>query len=89
MGSQLKVESDSHRETRANLETTIKQLAETRQEIEKTRDECHDFMKKFKDEENARNKYLAFRFFLFKIFYLFWKISPSLEQKYLKPSRLC
>jgi len=56
MANQLKIESDSHRDTRANLETTIKQLAETRQEIEKTRDECHDFMKKFKDEEDSRSK---------------------------------
>jgi hypothetical protein len=56
MASQLKTESDAHRETRANLEATIKQLGETRQEIEKTRNECHDFMKKFRDEENAKLK---------------------------------
>jgi hypothetical protein len=52
----LKTETDAHRETRSSLEATIKQLTETRQEIEKTRNECQDFMKKFREEEDARIK---------------------------------
>jgi hypothetical protein len=52
----LKAETEAHRETRASLELTIKQLSDTRQEIEKTRNECHDFMKKFREEEDARNR---------------------------------
>ena len=53
----LKTEIDTHRETRSSLEATIKQLGETRQEIEKTQIECQDFMKKFREEEEARNRY--------------------------------
>ena len=52
----LKTETDAHKETRVSLEATIKQLSETRQEIEKTRNECQDFMKKFRDDEEARIK---------------------------------
>ena len=43
-GSRLKAEVDAHRETKENLEKTIKHLAETRDEIESTRKECADFM---------------------------------------------
>ena len=50
----LKAESDAHRETRTSLDATIKQLSETRQEIEKTRVECQDFMRKFREDEEAR-----------------------------------
>jgi hypothetical protein len=32
-------------------------LVETRQEIEKTQIECQDFMRKFREEEDARNRY--------------------------------
>ena len=53
----LKTETEAHRETRSSLDATIKQLSETRQEIEKTQVECQDFMKKFRDEEDARNRY--------------------------------
>ena len=49
--SRLKTEVDAHRETKENLEKTIKHLAETREEIESTRKECADFMKKIRDEE--------------------------------------
>jgi hypothetical protein len=41
---------------RLSLDATIKQLGETRVEIEKTRTECQDFMKKFREEEDARNR---------------------------------
>ena len=47
-GSRLKAEVDAHRETKENLEKTIKHLAETREEIESTRKECADFMKKIR-----------------------------------------
>ena len=43
---------------RSSLDVTIKQLSETRQEIEKTRNECQDFMKKFREEEDARIKWV-------------------------------
>lgn len=51
-GSRLKAEVDAHRETKENLDKTIKHLAETREEIESTRKECADFMKKIREEEN-------------------------------------
>ena len=44
--SRLKTELDAHRETRDQLDKTIKHLSETRQEIEVTRKECSDFMQK-------------------------------------------
>ena len=46
--SRLKLEVEAHRDTKDNLEKTIKHLAETREEIETTRKECSDFMKKIR-----------------------------------------
>ena len=42
------IQVDAHRETRENLDRTIKHLADTREEIEATRRECADFMKKIR-----------------------------------------
>ena len=54
--SRLKSEVDAHRETRENLDKTINHLSETRAEIDQTRKECEDFMKKLKDEEENKQK---------------------------------
>lgn len=52
----LKAEVDAHRETREKLDATIAHLAETRGEIDQTRKECADFMKKFKEDEVSKQK---------------------------------
>ena len=54
--SRLKLEMEAHKETRTNLEETIKHLAETRQEIEITRKECSDFMNKIKSDDEEQKK---------------------------------
>ena len=54
--SRLKVEVDSHKETRDQLDATIKHLAETRSEIEVTRKECAEFMTRIKDSEEMKQK---------------------------------
>lgn len=47
---------DSHKETREQLDATIKHLSETRGEIEATRKECAEFMNRIKDSEQMKQK---------------------------------
>jgi chromosome segregation ATPase len=52
----LKSEVDAHRETREKLDKTITHLSDTRSEIDKTRQECAEFMKRLKGDEDAKQK---------------------------------
>jgi len=52
--SRLRAEVEAHRETREQLDKTIKHLAETRGEIDRTRKECQEFMDKMKSEEGEK-----------------------------------
>ena len=54
--SRLRAEVEAHCETREQLDKTIKHLAETRAEIERTRKECQDFMEKMKSDESEKQK---------------------------------
>ena len=54
--SRHKAEVDAHRDTREQLDKTIKHLSETRGEIETTRKECQEFMDKFKTDEESKVK---------------------------------
>lgn len=54
--SRLKTEVEAHRETREQLDKTIKHLSETRQEIEVTRKECADFMQRLKNEDEEQKR---------------------------------
>ena len=54
--SRLKAEMDSHKETRDQLDATIKHLADTRAEIDVTRKECAEFMNRIKDNEELKQK---------------------------------
>ena len=54
--SRLRAEVDAHRETREQLDKTIKHLSETRNEIDSTRRECKDFMDKLKSDEDVKLK---------------------------------
>ena len=47
---------DAHKETREKLDKTINHLAETRIEIEKTRQEYADFIKKLKEDDDSKVK---------------------------------
>lgn len=52
--ARLKAEVDAHRETRDQLENTIKHLTETRQEIDQTRKECQEFMDNIRQGEQNK-----------------------------------
>ncbi len=54
--SRLKSEVDAHKETREKLDKMVNHLTETRAEIETSRKEYSDFIKKLKDDEEAQIK---------------------------------
>ncbi|XP_040563284.1 coiled-coil domain-containing protein 186 [Lepeophtheirus salmonis] len=52
--SRLKAEVDAHRETREQLDITVKHLAETRGEIDGTRKEYQEFIQRLRNEEKQK-----------------------------------
>jgi len=54
--SRLRAEVEAHCDTREQLDKTIKHLAETRAEIDRTRKECQEFMDKMRSEESEAKR---------------------------------
>lgn len=52
----LRQEVEAHREVKEQLESTIRNLGETRAEIEKARKECSDFMDKVRQDEGEKQR---------------------------------